>query len=267
MPANHLHPRRGHFAATADPVLLVHGSHHKMGTVYIHTVLRELCHRHGLVLLNGVQADLDDSVDLFFQNQSRIDVEALAPFRGSHVMRDLRDVVISGYSYHRWTREEWAHRPMRPRQIERLECADIVEPDESYQELLNRVDDETGIAIELRRVGRGVGAALRRWDFADERFLELRFEELVTEPAAVFERLLTWYGLAPELVDDGTAIAVRRSLDSIKQRPVEERPPHARGGGSKGSWQERFTDAHKAELKALAGDVLVASGYAADDSW
>lgn len=248
-------------------MLLVHGSHHKMGTVYVHTVLRELCGKHGLHLLNGRQNELDESVDLFFQNNSRIDTETLGPFRGTHLVRDLRDVVVSGYRYHQWTREEWAHRPMRPDQIERLGCTEVASGEESYQELLNRVDPEVGIAIELRRVGKGVGAQLRRWNFDDDRFLEVRFEALMADPETVFGSMLEWYGLGDDLVADGMAIAARRSLASMEKRPVADRPPHARGGGSSGKWQELFTDEHKVEAKALFGDLLVDLGYATDLDW
>ncbi len=267
MPPEPTHPRAAHFAPGTQPVLLVHGSHHKMGTVYIHTVLRELCQRHDLGLLNGSQADLDADVDVFFQNNSRIAVDSLPPFRGSHMVRDLRDVVISGYRYHQWTREEWASRPMSPPQVQRLGCEDVAGDQPSYRELLNRVDPERGIGIEIRRVGLGLAASLRRWDFTDERFLEIRFEDLMAAPADGFERILRWYGLTDEIVDSGCEVAARRSLESINARPVEQRPPHARSGGSTGKWQELFTDEHKRELKELAGDLLIDLGYAEDDAW
>lgn len=255
------------FARGVKPALLIHGSHHKMGTVYVHTVLERICAKHGLCYLNGVQSEVSAQTDFLFQNQGRFDLDALPPFRGTHVVRDLRDVVISGYDYHKWTHEGWAHTPMTGRELFKLKSDEKLAGEITYQQLLTGLDPEEGIAIEMRRLAIGVAPDLQRWDFDDPRFLELRFEDLRNDPVPVFRQMFEWYGFQSSIVDAGAKIARQRSLEQISTRPIDERPPHTRSGGSRGAWQDRFTTDTKREFKTLMGPLLIKLGYADDETW
>eukprot|EP00747_Dinoflagellata_sp_TGD_P221925 gnl/TRDRNA2_/TRDRNA2_93694_c0_seq2.p1 gnl/TRDRNA2_/TRDRNA2_93694_c0~~gnl/TRDRNA2_/TRDRNA2_93694_c0_seq2.p1 ORF type:complete len:317 (+),score=43.29 gnl/TRDRNA2_/TRDRNA2_93694_c0_seq2:44-994(+) len=65
-----------------------------------------------------------------------------------HFMRDLSELVVSGYLYHKQTIESWA---TKPRNVNFTSFAYTKEAVESYQDYLNRVSAEEGIHAEYMR--------------------------------------------------------------------------------------------------------------------
>jgi hypothetical protein len=41
-------------------------------------------------------------------------------YRGTNIIRDPRDLLVSGYQYHLWTKEAWANQAMNDELIERV---------------------------------------------------------------------------------------------------------------------------------------------------
>ena len=68
------------------------------------------------------------------------------------MVRDPRDMVISGYFYHKWTTERWVRMPGR------MDGKDWGRSDWkgwTYHDILNSVDQEEGLAIEIHRASAG----------------------------------------------------------------------------------------------------------------
>ena len=79
--------------------LIVVCTHHKTGTVWMGNVFRAVRKQYKRKLFAGKQDDLPPDADIFLQDHSKVDLDALRsrgrPVRCVHVIRDPRDVVMS----------------------------------------------------------------------------------------------------------------------------------------------------------------------------
>lgn len=165
--------------------------------------------------------------------------------RGSHVIRDPRDLVVSGYEYHLVTTEAWATRP------------DPRFGGASYQAHLRGLDEHDGLMAEVDRLSRETAPALRAWDYGQPDFLELRYEDVVADEEAGFRRLFEWYGF--------TARAVAVGLDAVDRLSLRNGgalPGHARSGVP-GEWRVRLGPDHLERLDALTDGLVTRLGYEA----
>jgi hypothetical protein len=171
------------------------------------------------------------------------------------MIRDPRDLVVSGYFFHLWTDEPWAHRP-RPDYGGR-----------SYQQYLKDLDRDTGLAAEIERIGPSIRRMLA-WNYADPRFLELKYEEVMTDEQAAFRRIFRHYGFSDGAVETAAAIAGQHSFTSVTGRKVGHKAEHSHlRSGQSGQWHEVLTPAHRAHFKELYGNAVVALGYDRDNDW
>jgi hypothetical protein len=142
---------RSPFVDRQNKPLIVHCAHHKAGTVWITNVLRSVSSKYGLrfQVSNDWSETLAPSTDVYIQNNSFVDIPKLPAFRGSHLIRDPRDMVISGYFYHLWTKEPWVHVPMKERTADQKAHWPYFSESEfgdlTYQEYLKSMDQEEGI--------------------------------------------------------------------------------------------------------------------------
>lgn len=139
---SYLRATRSPFADPKAPApLLVHCCHHKAGTVWIRRVLESVGPHYGWKLVTVTRDGkfrARPGRHFLLDPHSMINREELPPFRGSHMIRDPRDMVISAYFYHLKTAEAWVHLPR-----ERF-------GGRSYQEYLNSFDKEEGMAVQIR---------------------------------------------------------------------------------------------------------------------
>jgi hypothetical protein len=251
---------RSPFPPGAERPVLAHVSHHKVGTVWFSRILESMALHYGLRIGTvGARFPFEPGADIYqylhSRNFNRARLEG-TPFRGSHMIRDPRDVVVSAYHYHRWTDEAWVHRP-------REELGG-----RSYQEHLNAVDLHEGLLAEIHRSLEITIVDMGRWDYDQDEFLELRYEDVIADEAAAFESLFEHWGLS----DEASAIA-RQAVEDASFRKQAGRKvgeaadrSHLRSG-EPGEWRTTFAPEHVALFKEVAGDVLVRLGYEPDDRW
>lgn len=240
-------------------VQLVHVADHRVGTVWFRRVLWSVAREHGL-RTGRMGAKADDSwqrADVVLCPAIReFDRSRLGPFRGSHMVRDPRDVVVSGYHYHLWTDERWAHVPH-----ERYRGL-------SYQDYLRSLDAEEGMAAEIRRCSERELPRMAAWDYHQPEFLELRYEDVIRDERTWFTRLFEHYGFTDDAVERSVALALERSFSKVSGRDVgaTQEGSHLRSG-QPGQWRDVFTEGHKALFRELNGDLLQTLGYETSDDW
>lgn len=240
----------------AGPALLVHCCHHRSGTVWFTRVLSTVARQYGLHFQEGKQEDLKPSTEVFLQDHSRIDRSALPSYRGSHMIRDPRDMVVSGYHYHLWTEENWARVPRDEYN------------GKSFQEALNDAGKKRGMILEMERFCREDLQDMLRWEYDDPAFLELKYEDVIADEASHFEALFEHYGFHEEAVEVGLDVARYYSFQNLSGRSfgeVEEES-HLRSGRTS-QWEDHFDDELKDRFKELAGDAVVRLGYEEDNDW
>ena len=150
----------------AQDRLLFVATHHKAMTTYFHAVLKALALAYDIPFEKVANADLPrPETRMFLSMQGKQDLAQIGPYRGVHVMRDPRDMIVSGYHYHKWTHESWVHR--------------LDEAGESYQQKLNRLDKTEGLFLEIDHFIFFYRDALTAWDLDDPDLFEVSYEALM----------------------------------------------------------------------------------------
>lgn len=253
--------------------LIVHCCHHKVGTVWFRNMLDAVGREYGLAFATVHPGVGPGNARILLDSHSRTDIASFdANLRGSHMIRDPRDVVVSGYHYHLWTTEEWANKP-----VSRL-GGDIAERwsllpvqsigDMSYREYLNSLPREEGMLVEIRRAATTSIRDMRAWNYRDPRFLEIRYEEIIRDEEATFRTLFRHYGFTEAAVERSVELAMRFSLSRRPKTvaPVVQEKSHRRSGKPQ-QWASEFTDRHKDLFKQLLGQDLIALGYETSLDW
>jgi len=224
----------------------------------------------------------------------REQLEALAPSRAFHVIRDPRDIIVSGYFSHRNSR------PADHPQPEAWGRPHIAE----HRERLQAVSKEEGLLLEMDFARRTL-LDLAEWDYSRPQVLELRMEELAARPYDGFVRVFQHLELLaedePSAGRELVAVWLRRTLNRVSaRRPLGalRRPMPATGEivlgavygnrfeaktrgrragaedtrshyrkGVAGDWINHFTPAHSEAFKQRFGDLVVQLGYEQDNDW
>ncbi len=238
------------------PELVVHCTHHKAGTLWLQSILKVLAGVYALPFKSCAQTEWTDTVGFFLQDHSEIEPEKLPDFVGSHLIRDPRDMAVSAYFYHKWCDEPWVHVPLP-------EYGDT-----TLQKHLNGLPQDEGLMVEIRRGNKRDIRGIKRWSYADPRFFELKYEDLIADPQTHFTALFTHYGFNQEALALGLKIADDLHFDNRTRRSMgkEKKKSHMRSG-KPGQWRDYFTEAHKDLFKEIHGDLLVRLGYERDNDW
>jgi hypothetical protein len=287
---------------------LAYFGHHKCGSTMVLKILEKVCRYLGLRHAHfhspkiwGYESNrwtLDRVAreqNLDFVSYISADDQMLGDatqFRGVHIVRDPRDIVVSSYFSHRYSHptDDW------PELVEFRKVLEGLPKDEGLIE--NMKFTETlpidGWKTDLFRT-------LRTWDYALPNVLELRFEDLVANPYQGFLDIFEFLGVldaseinARSLFD----VSMYQARSRYPRLPTFEQPEKIPGwvllsfvyenrfsklaGGRKsgeenvkshyrkgksGDWKNHFTDAHKTFFKERYNDLLVKLGYETDDRW
>lgn len=231
-----------------DPVLFV-ATHHKVMTTYFNAVLRLLGMGLGLPYQNVNTEHPASGARLVLSMHGKLDLPRLAPYRGVHVMRDPRDMIVSGYHYHKWTHEEWVHRPD--------------ENGLSYQEKLNRANKRSGLFMEIDHFIFFYRDTLERWNLDDPDILEVSYDALMgPDRDAEYARIFSHLGLSGRhhaLAVDLMRLFEAGSRTGRKNGTVAQKS-HLRSGKS-GQWQAELEPDHLAYIERELGPVLRKFGY------
>ncbi len=237
--------------APANKILV--GTHHKTGTAWMMKVFWNISHFHSLKYYQGKQEQLPPDYDIFFQDHSYFDFDLLeSPFRGLHLIRDPRDVIISGCFYHQKADEDWLQYPR-----EDLEGA-------TYQEKINEPSNlDEKILFEMEHAGKRTIEEMLAWNYQDPLIMEVKYEDLIVDnDLSLFHEIFTFLGFPGPGIPSLLAIAYENSLFSGNF----DRSFHIRSGKIE-QWREYFTTLHKEKFLALFDDALIQLGYESDHKW
>jgi len=242
-----------------DAPVIIHCCYHKIGTVWFGRIFRDIAAEFGLSFGVGSNYqqisgfELDGKPDVFLDLGSHVKLDRLANYTGSHMIRDPRDMVVSGYFYHKWTDEPFPNLPL-------AKLGGM-----SYKEYLNSVDQDEGLLAEIKKDWFWIPHMVD-WDYNNPRIFEIRYEDMIVDEQAVFRQMFTHYGLTEKAVDRCCQITERYSFGRLTKGKKKRAKSHLRSGKS-GEWQDYFNEEHKALFKEMYPNVVVNLGYAEDDDW
>jgi len=284
------------------PSLHLHFTHHKCGTRWVNSIFSEVGGILGRRWASASNPDIfggdisnycseNDIRLLSFTNAAYGYVSENLSFRGFHVVRDPRDILVSSYfsSLKTHSSANWPE----------------LEP---HRKQLERIPKDQGLLLEMAFIV-DVFEALDTWCYEDSRILEVKMEDLMKDNYSGFLKIFSHLGLIDEGDRSTSSVAVQfgdqvrllrnrfaeksaflRWLAAYPGRVsvlqllgiVHRHRFSAKAGGRKpgredqgshyrkgvaGDWRNHFTPEIEREFKARHGDLVVKMGYETDTNW
>ena len=258
--------------------------HHKVGTKLMRKVFKNICAEFGwrIGTSGGKSPTRPDGFDVILFNHSQVDLASVEhPFVAVHILRDPRDVIVSGYLYHKRCSEPWCINttfdythpikyPIVPRSQEhRSEAWKVNYLDSlgglSYQENLRRLSQDDGLLFEMERYGRWTTEEMLRWKGSPNVALEVRFEDIMQDFEGTFKDIFTYIGLSSKQVESSVVIASAEDINRMSDKEIELNKHISSRNTSK--WMGYFTQEHKDAFVLQFGDALQRLGYETTSEW
>lgn len=276
------------------PLSFGYFGHHKCASSWVWNILREVSKSAGLnheVVHNSHMFDNDlpsfirnSKVDfLSYTNADIKHLNSVDLFRGFHVIRDPRDIVVSAYFSHKYSH-----------------------PTEQAKELillrksLNEASLRDGLLIEIDFLEH-IFEHIYSWDYHQENVMEVRMEDLTRDPYEKFMNIFSFLGLnggegtgGLKLWLKNIAVDVNTLVRSKNTRVhkkllakdllhcvYDNRFSKKSGGRGKGDenikshyrkgvpgdWVNYFEDAHKNHFKERYPNLLTKLEYEQNHNW
>ncbi|MCB9947458.1 MAG: tetratricopeptide repeat protein [Rhodospirillaceae bacterium] len=253
---------------------LLIGTHHKTGTVWMRSIFAQIAYDLGvrferirfadeaappeggtgrtLTDLGGAGEPADGNRVVYFDDHSGFPGGLDASrFRGLHVVRDPRDLLISAANYHGWAREGWLHDP-------RDDFGGA-----TYQQMIRKSADlRDAIRFEMASSSRYNIQSMVRFDCGDV-FYQAKYEELITDrDLARFTEIFEFLGLEGEELE----VARQACLDhSMFSGSVEAQTHSHVQSGAAQQWEYVFDHDLLRDFEASFPKAPEILGYQASD--
>jgi hypothetical protein len=250
-------------------VHLIHCSYHKCLTVYFGRIMSAVFNRclpwsAGYHHYNSHLGDFYDGFRRYrvaSVNNRALDLDRLGRFRISRFIRDPRDLVVSGYFYHKRGAEAWVtiESPTEADWYFANGCvpAGLKAAGSSFAEYLQSIPQEEGLLAELEFRALHL-ESMALWPAQHPDIATYRYEDIVGNETAVFRELFDFYGLTQLERRLGNWFANRYSIG--KRGGAD---PHIRNPSS-GQWRKHFTPRVRRAFDAKYAGLVKRLGYPAD---
>ena len=180
---------------TGEPCLLAYFGHHKCASEWILGIIRDICLVSNLrcVRVSRVEEHNVSELSTFvaaqrpdflaYTNADIRQVRTLAHFRGFHVIRDPRDLIVSAY---------YSHLHSHP--------LDTWEALAEHRQRLQAVSKSEGLLLEMEYSKR-VLSEIGEWDYSQPNIMEVRMEHLTAFPYEKMVEILTFLGMTTPEAD------------------------------------------------------------------
>lgn len=283
------------------PKLYAYFGHHKCASTYAINICYEVCNLLGFKPIEKKIAfeenpenflHFNKSSFLISQTSTQEKVAALGQdFRGFHVIRDPRDICVSGYFSHLKTHfvEGWPQLAEYRKELQKLDFHEGLLREFEYSDFwLQHISD---------------------WDYNHPNIIDVKMEDLTEKPyerwLEIFEfmglidpsekeyasqpsfaykikgkinRALKYQNIPESLRMNRTGLKLEsvrylteekysfKKLSGGRKSGEENTNSHYRKG-KRGDWKNHFSDTHKQIFKEKYGDLLIKLGYEADFDW
>lgn len=239
------------------------GTHHKTGTLWMRAVFRKLAGWMGVaerVVYPSVRANvIPDGERIFLFSWSsnfRRTILNRPDTRTLHVIRDPRDVLLSGARYH-------LHAGVKGEQFLHIPRDDL--GGLTYQEHLNALpNEEARLLFEMREKHAQTLAEMLAWNYARPNGIEVRYEDLIADTSCEgFREHLRTLGLTEAEAAKGADIFWGNALFGGLAKPEDrvERVARHVTSGKPAQWRTRLPRAVAEVYAEEYGPALVHLGY------
>ena len=216
-------------------VLLV--NHHKVGSALIWNIFEPMAIRIGWIIKNvhGIAETPPRDADVIQLMHGIVSSEfPVDEYRAVRFIRDPRDVIVSGYLYHKRCDEEWCTNPptnysdlLYPKvpwplqhlsQDERENWVDFLNG-KSYQQNLIDMEEKEGLVFEMNGYARITIESMLDW--VDEPgTLTVRLEDFASDFESTLTKILDWIGLEEETIQREVELAKVHDISSMSDEDI-----------------------------------------------
>ncbi|MGR3662290.1 MAG: hypothetical protein ACU0CA_14085 [Paracoccaceae bacterium] len=247
--------------------LLCFGTHHKTGTKWIRGALKKISNRTGIPIHFRPSAS-DDWMQrvtvrpaLVFSGSSRFP-NALRNDSETHIVRmirDPRDVLISGMRYHCKATDRHEKFLYAPR------------PDLgglSYQEHLNNIESyEEKLLFEMDNHHDDTVQEMLSTDLDATYLTEWRYEDLISDhECSRFRQVFETLKIDNKLVEQAVRVFYRNSLFGGNRGGAAADGIHVSSGAPR-QWKSQLPYSVAERYRDKYGDALIELGYEKDNNW
>lgn len=284
-----------------EPRLFAYFGHHKCASTYSINMCYEACNTLGIRPIEQKIAFEESPEDIFPLKKSTFLISQTSTydkvkrlknnFKGFHVIRDPRDICVSGYFSHLKTHfvEGW------PQLAE-------------YRKELQKLDKEDGLLREFEYSDFWL-KHISNWNYEDPNIIDIKMEDLTENPEEEWIKVFDFLGLIDPVdtaLEDAPPISykVKANINrALKYRSIPESLRMNKSGlklatirqlagekysfkklsggrktgeentnshyrkGKRGDWRNHFSENHKLVFKQKYGDLLIKLGYETDLNW
>jgi len=249
-----------------------------VGTVLLKKVFQEICFELNWRFegINGKPHKINKFADIILFQHSLVDEHLLyRPHVGVRFIRDPRDIIVSGYLYHRRCKELWCvntnfqtkspilfpHVPYsqehRPEEWKKKYLSSL--ENKSYQQNLLDRDESEGLLFEMNHYGRWTIENMLNWKQMSPSIETIRFETLMNNYDETFKNMFTRFGFSEKQISKTLSIAAKEDLNRKNDTEIQSNTHISSRQTTK--WKAYFKDIHKDAFKQLFGDALIHLGY------
>ncbi len=246
-----------------DQPLIAYFGQHKSGSNWIHQIMRDVCEEIGLAYGRIVRrTELDSNLSDW---RTRHGAHAISwvnadwryigacDVRGFCVVRDPRDILVSGYFSHLKTHptDDW------PNLI-------------PFRKKLKRVDMAEGLVLELDFMHR-VWERMQHWPLVHPSVLTVRLEDFGDQYIERFESIFRFLGLFDLGLSEHSFLSIMER-NSFARRSggrspgQEDNTSHYRKGVA-GDWRNYLNEDHIALVKERLNHLLLKYEYESTPDW
>jgi hypothetical protein len=259
-----------------SPQLIVF-SYHKSGTSLFLHVMTKVSKILGLTLVNhyGLVERLELEPDVILLPHSMLRGALDRPYRAIRLIRDPRDIWVSGYLYHLRCNEEWCRNtdmdPTPPIRWPQVDHAFAHWPEDwkrrylerlggkSYQQnLLDRSLAE-GLDFELDCYTGCTLATMREWKLNGADALDVKLEDVMTDFDGAMLRIFDHFGFTADRTKAALGVARSEDIRRMDHAAIAGRPQIYSRTISK--WRDLLSAAQIARFEERHGDLIRALGY------
>ena len=269
-----LSARRAMGSKPEDPAFIL--THHKVATVLCRKVLMASTERIGWRYNSemGVANDIASKTDLLHViHGTTTDAFLDSGRRGVRIIRDPRDVIVSGFLYHQRCSELWCinsdfskpgyHHPQIPLPLAHMDLETreaFVSSLEgvSYQERIRGLEQDDGLIFEMDGFARITIDEMVGWK-ERENVLTIKMEDMVADFDGSFEKLFRWIGIPEPSIPTCLEIARGHDMNRMREDQIASNPHISTGKLRK--WEEYFSTKVKAAYEERFEGAHLKLGY------
>lgn len=246
----------------------VHCSYHKCLTAYFRKVVSRLF--RSPFGPDGEYRHFDSRIDEFYHdcekyavasvNNHVLDLDRFEDIRVTRFVRDPRDLIVSGYFYHKRSVEPWCDVVSPTKEdwvVVNGTIPEALPERRSFAQFLNEVSLEEGLLAELEFRRRHF-ESMRAWGADDPRVEVFRYEEILGNEAEIFDRVFRFLELPFSARQIGLHYARKFRAAKSSSRGGHIRDPRS------GQWRTLFTRTVTKKFNDEYGDLAEKFGYPVD---